>query len=44
MKPFPVLVYSKEIAEKIAVFDEYHRKNCGKILARSIDNNFESYR
>ncbi len=25
-KPFPVLVYSKEIAEKIAFFDEFTKK------------------
>ncbi len=25
-KPFPILAYSKEIAEKIAFFDEYSKK------------------
>jgi len=29
-KPFPVLVYSKEIAEKIAFFDEFTKKKLWK--------------
>ena len=38
-KPLPVLVHSKEIAEKIALFDEWSKKIAERFWPRAINNN-----